>query len=248
MSTKFDNAVKRLSNKMVMSATPVPGFMIGLSGTDSIIAFIMLCEAAKTHNMVDRVCGIHYVNENRKKPTWFEEHIVPWLKAVYPEAQVLVETPLGGNYDQQRWADLHTRALNEIVVNGFGEKRLRAYEAGENYWVSGCINATEKALGKFSMLSNSVSIQPVQTFYKSEIIELCHEFEVPEIAMEMSRIPDCLCGREEIAANNIELIDEIITNRVNVFDYDANIINEVMKYINETKKANDFKNRTPFNV
>lgn len=248
MSVKFDNAVKRLSGKMVMSATPVPGFMIGLSGTDSILTFILLCEAAKTHNMVHRICGIHYVNEQRKKPTWFEEHIIPWLRGKYPEATVLVETPLGGNHDPQRWADLHLRALNEIYVNGFGETKIRAYEAGENYWISGCTNATEKALGKFSMLADSVSIQPIQTFYKHEVIQLCEEFDVPEIAMEMSRIPDCFCGREEIAANNIELIDEIITNRVNVFDYDAAIINEVMKYINETKKANDFKNRTPFSV
>lgn len=248
MIAKFNNVVERLSNKIGMSATPVPGFIVGLSGTDSIITFILLCEAARKHKMINRVCGIHYVFQQRKKPTWFEANIIPWLKEKYPEAQILVETPLGGNYDQMRWADLHLRALNSIQYNGAGECVVRALDEGKTYWVAGCINATEKYLGKYSMLSNAVSLHPILSFYKSEIMALCEEFQVPDIAMEMARIPDCFCGREEIAANNIEMIDEIITHKLDVLDYDEGTVNEVMKYIRETKKANDFKNRAPFNV
>lgn len=249
MSVKFDTLIDRLSQKVRLSANPVPGFILGLSGTDSLLAFILFNEVAKNHPyLANRIYGIHYVNENRKKPSWFEESIIPWLKETYPDSRIEVHTPLGGNYDQQRWADLHLRALNEIVVNGFGEKKVKSLEPGMNFWVSGCTNATEKALGKYSMLSSSVSIQPIQTFYKSEVLDLCKEYNVPEIALEMSQIPDCFCGREEIAAHNVRLIDDIITYRLDPSKYDPALLAEVYSYVQETKRANDFKNRTPFNV
>ncbi|MCK9532895.1 MAG: hypothetical protein M0R77_20665 [Gammaproteobacteria bacterium] len=248
MNDKFEKLIDRLSQKIRLSANPVPGFIVGLSGTDSIVTFILLYEALKRYNREDRLYGIHYVNEYRKKPSWFEKDIIPWLAETYPNTRLEVHTPLGGNFDQQRWADLHLRALNEIVVNGFGEKKLKLFDPGQNYWVSGCMNATEKALGNYSILSNSVSIQPIQTIYKGEILDICVEHNVPEIAIEMSQIPDCFCGREEIAAHNVRLIDEIITYKLDPSKYDPELLAEVYAYVQETKRANDFKNRTPFNV
>lgn len=254
MNNKFEKLIERLSQKIRLSATPVPGFILGLSGTDSLVTFILLYEAAKQHGLSHRVYGIHYVNEvperltGRKKQTWFEEHIIPWLRQHFPEARVEVQTPLGGNYDWQRWADLHLRALNKIEVNGYGEKKVVSLDTGENYWVVGCMNATEKALGKYSLISNSVSIQPIQTLYKSDILDVCAEYNIPEIAVEMSQVPDCFCGRGEIAAHNVHLIDEIISFKLDVTKYPTELLDEVYKYVQETRTSNDFKNRTPFGI
>ena len=249
MPSKFDNIVARLTNKIGMSQTPVPGFILGLSGTDSILTFILLYEAMKNHGLEHRLWGIHYVSGMRKNPSWFETDIIPWLKEKYPNAKVSVEIPLGGNQDQQRWADLHLRALNTISYDGYGGSRaIRSRELGENYWVAGCTNATEKALGTYSIMAKSVSMDPIASIYKSEVIDLCRGFGVPEVAIEMSQTPDCLCGRAEIAAHNIKLVDEIIAFKVDTRKYDPEILAEVFAYVLETKQANNFKNRTPFNV
>lgn len=248
LSTKFNTLIDRLSQKIRLSANQVPGFIIGLSGTDSLATFILLYNAMKQHNMQHRLYGIHYVNNLRKKPTWFERDIIPWMRDEFPETRIEVHTPLGGNQDQQRWADLHFRALNKIEVNGYGDLRFTSLDAGENYWVSGCMNATEKALGNYSILSNSVSMQPIQTIYKSEILDICKEHNVPDIAIEMSQIPDCLCGRDELAAANVRLIDDIITFKLDPAAHDPAILAEVYAWVQETKRQNDFKNRTPFNV
>lgn len=249
MSVKFDNIVTRLSQKITMSQTPVPGFILGLSGTDSIMTFILLYKAAQLHGMQDRVYGIHYISGMQKKPGWFEANIIPWLKENYPGARIEVQIPQGGNQDQQRWADIHLRSLNSITYDGNGGTRaIRALDAGQNYWVAGCINATEKALGKYSILSKSVSLDPLISLYKSEVIDLCREYNVPDIAIQMSELPDCLCGREEIAALNIKLIDEIITFKVDPLKYPPELLAEVYAYVQETRAANAFKNRVPFNV
>lgn len=249
MSTKFDKLIDRLSQKIRLSANAVPGFIIGLSGTDSLATFILLYHAMKQHDLQHRLYGIHYVSGMRKKPSWFESGIIPWLKETFPETQVAVEIPQGGNQDQQRWADLHLRALNTITYDGNGGARaIRSRDPGENYWVSGCMNATEKALGNYSILSNSVSIQPIQTVYKSEILDICKDYGVPDIAIEMSQIPDCLCGRDELAAANVRLIDDIITFKLNPSEHDPALLAEVYAWVQETKRQNDFKNRTPFNV
>ena len=232
-----------------MSLTPVPGFILGLSGTDSILTFILLYKAMKNHGLENRLWGIHYVSGMRKKPDWFESNIIPWLKENYPEARVSVEIPIGGNQDQQRWADLHLRALNTITYDGNGgTQAIRAHNQGENYWVAGCTNATERALGTYSIMAKSVSMDPIASMYKSEVIDVCRELGVPEIAIEMSETPDCFCGRAEIAAKNIKLVDEIISFKLDPLKYPPELLAEVYAYVQETKKANDFKNRTPFNV
>ena len=243
MIEKFHALVDRLVRKMELSQTPVPGFIIGLSGTDSLVAFLIGYEACKIRGMPERMMGVHYVNMRRRKPTWFEEGVIPWLRQRCPEATILVAEPLGGNQDQQRWADLHLRALNDID-NG----AIRSLAPGQNYWLMGSINATERLLGKYAMLATCVSLQPIQTLYKSAILKICEELGVPQIAIDNARIPDCLCGRDELAANNIELIDEILTFRVNPEDHDPDLLNQMYQYIRDLKAQNDFKTRVPFLV
>lgn len=225
---KFDNLLIRLTHKTKMSTTPLTELIIGLSGTDSIVTFIALNEVAKTEGFT--VKGIHYIDSPNAPKTLFQREAYPWLIEKYPNSQIIITTPHGGvNDDQYRWGDIHHRAL---------ENRS---------WVVSSTNATEKALGTFCIMANSASITPIITLYKSEVLEVCKEYGVPENVINRSRLPDCICGREEFAASNIELIDEVLRNNLTK-DYSADLIKKAMEYIRDTKKANDFKNRTPYNV
>jgi hypothetical protein len=243
---RFEVLAGRLAAKMRLSQTRVPGFIMGLSGTDSILAFLVTYDAAKAMGMAGRVLGIHYVQRDRRKPTWFERELVPWLRERCPDATILVETPFGGNHDQLRWADLHMRALNEVSTNSYGDAVLVPYEKGRNYWVVGCQNLTEQELGKYSAMSEKVSVAPIRKVWKSKVIEMCEALGVPAIAIEYSRLPDCLCGRDDIAANNIELIDAILTHGVKVEDHDPALLDMMFAYVRDLKKENGFKQRTPY--
>lgn len=237
---KLEAVTDRLITKMKLSQTPIPGFIMGLSGTDSMVAFHICYRALMEFGMHDRLVGIHYVNGRRKKPTWFEEGVVPWMQEAYPGAQVLVEEPLGGNQDQQRWADLHFRALNYMDDRGV------PHSLDRNYWTVGTINATEMYLGKYSILANSTSVQVIRNIWKSEIIDACNQMGVPRIAIETSMLPDCLCGRDEIAAENIHAIDAIIQHDGDRMPGDPALLCALVDYIRDTKMQNDFKLRTPF--
>lgn len=274
---KFMDRVERLSNKIRMSQTPVPGFIMGLSGTDSIVAFIMCYDAMAKHGKANRVLGIHYVNGPQqlsndyiKSHGWFIRDIIPWLRKRCPEATFRAVTPRGGNQDQQRWADLHLRALNRIeyvdhIYNGVSDsertisldvenshsdvssrERIVALDEEDTYWVVGTINATEKALGRYSLLASAVSVQPLMTMYKSDIIHACEYLGVPQIAIEKSRLPDCLCGRDELAANNVELIDDILRFKADVTAHDPQLLKKLYDYVNESQSIYGFKQRIPY--
>ena len=223
---KFDKLKQRLTNKVRMSATPVTGFVLGLSGTDSIITLILLCEVAKTEGF--RVEAYHYVHTFEKKDR-VEVELMPWLRERYEDV-VLVTTGTS-IADQQIWADLHWRA------------------ALDRTWVVSTVNATEKALGTYSIMANSASIAPITSLYKSEVLALCEELGVPEYFIKASRLPDCLCGRDEFAAENIELIDQVLRTEVHKnTTHSLDQIIKAMDYIRDTKRDNDFKSRTPYAV
>lgn len=245
---RYGLLVDRLKVKMGLSQQKVPGFIVGLSGTDSILGFLLVYDAAVLMGIGDRVLGIHYASARRRKPTWFEESIVPWLRTRCPQATVLVTEPLGGNHDQQRWADLHLRALNDVVGDDTGNVVVTPLPEGRNYWVVGCTNLTEFELGKFSALSENVSVAPLQKVWKSRVIAMCEALDVPSIAIEYSRLPDCLCGRDDLAANNIELIDAILTLDLRVRDHDPELLDLMITYVRDLKNTNGFKHRTPYNL
>lgn len=243
---RFEKLGASLAAKMGISQTPVPGFMVGLSGTDSTIVFLTLYEAALRMGMPHRVVGIHYANQHRRKPTWYEEHIVPWLRERCPLAEIQVVAPLGGNQDQQRWADLNLRALNTVEIDEDGRTVTRALENGRNYWVAGCTNLTEQELGKFSTMSRGVSLMPIGRIRKSMIIRMCRALGVPAIAIEYAQQADCLCGRDELAAQNIDLIDAILTYDIRVGEHDPELLDRMFAYVRDQKRENGFKDRIPY--
>jgi NH3-dependent NAD+ synthetase len=151
------------------------------------------------------------------------------LQRHFPDSTINVEKPRGGNIDQFRWADLH-------------------YRAAENrYWVASTVNATEKALGTYSILNKSASIMPIASIYKSEVLDLCMEYMVPHEVVRRSQIPDCICGRDEFAAENIDLIDCVLRNKI-LGDFSGDDIRKAMDYIRQKKAEGGFKDRTPYTV
>lgn len=252
--SKYQNRVDRLYEKIKLSQTPVPGFIIGLSGTDSIVAFMIAYRAMRmvSKEHAARVYGIHYMDP--LKPTSFNQFAMPWLRDKAQLATIETRNPMGANEDQFRWADLHLRALNNVELTGDGvytpEKLvIERREHGKTYWIGGTINATERALGKYSLISDSASIQLLHTLYKSDIMEICDELGVPERIMENSRLPDCACGREEIAAENIELIDDLLRYKGDIGSFpDKALLQECWEYIQECKKQYGHKKRIPYQI
>lgn len=250
ITMRLDAVADRLVHKIGMSQTPVPGFIIGLSGTDSIIAFAILSSAlARAEGKFGtpyRLCGVHYVTPGRK-PSAFQKLAMPWLAEHYPEAELIITEPLGGNQDQQRWADLQLRSVNLVQKTDAGH-RITALEEEERYWVAGTINATEHALGKHSVLANAVSIQPIRSLWKSDVMRACEELGVPQEIIDNARLPDCLCGRDEIAAQHIELIDDILRHKFDPRDHDPDLMITLMGWISDRKREGGFRQRIPYIV
>lgn len=241
---KYDGVVDRLTKKIGYSQVPVPGFVQGLSGTDSIVAFDALYSAMQNHWREERMLGVHYVDKIVNARGSFANFAIPWMREKYPKATIVIAEPLGGNFDQQRWADLHSRALYKLNDDG----TRSSLEADETYWIAGAMNATENALGKYTILANAVSIQPVRSLWKSEILEISTKIGVPERIIENSRIPDCPCGRDELAAENIELIDDILRNRYDPTQHDPVLLKKLLEYIAINREANGFRERIPYRV
>ncbi|UTU08111.1 hypothetical protein CcrC1_gp425 [Caulobacter phage C1] len=241
---KYDGVVDRLSKKIGYSQSRVPGFIIGLSGTDSIVAFDALYSAMQNHWREERMLGIHYVDRVDKSNGSFDTIAIPWMREKYPKATFLVAEPLGGNHDQQRWADLHSRALHTFHADG-GRSPL---PPEETYWIAGAMNATEAALGKYTILANAVSIQPIRSLWKAEVLEISEKLGVPAKIIANSRIPDCLCGRDDLAAENIELIDDILRARYDPTQHDVVLLKKLLEYVRINQEDNGFRTRIPYRV
>lgn len=236
--TKYEARLSRLATKMALSQTPIPGIMMGLSGTDSILAFVLCYDALESIGKQHRLEGVHYV-AHPDREAWFARDIFPWLKERCPHARLDAVQALGGrpyaSADKARWADLFLRASS-------------SEEEGKTFWVSGTMNATEKALGKYCILQKAVSLQPISTLYKSDVLELCAELGVPAIAIQNSQVPDCMCGREEFAAENIRLIDDVLRSKIDGKGYTLDQLERAHKYVRECRDLYDFKKRTPYEI
>jgi len=244
---RIDGVVDRLVHKMEMSQTPVPGFIVGLSGTDSLVALEVLHKGLERLGMPERLYCIHYVGAN-KRPGAFLREAMPWVRQRYPKARLEIAEPLGGNHDPQRWADLQLRAYNDIDLDRDARLQVAARGPGDTYWVSGTVNATEHALGKHSIGANAVSLQPIRSLWKTDVMLACAAIGVPQIIIDNARLPDCLCGRDEIAAQHIELIDDILRHRIDLRAHDAELMMTLMQWVADRKREGGFRARIPYIV
>lgn len=238
---KFEKIIERFAYKIENSVTPIPGFIVGLSGTDSLVAYLATMMAIEEVGRDIPLLGIHYVDPD-KREGWFAREIIPLINhptVTHGKCEAIIAVAPGGHYDQTRWADLHMRARADGPYH-------RDHDA-QTYWVVGTINATEHKLGKYSVLANTASIQPIRTLWKSEILEICKFLTIPDVAMEYSRLPDCLCGREEFAAENIELIDAVLKSDPKLFDnWNMTQVQKAYEYIRECKCNFGWKARMPY--
>lgn len=210
----FDALVSWVHDELIVKRQ-APGIVVGLSGTDSIITFLICAKAFEKAGKPGRVAGIHYgkqlpatdMPDADPQAFWFQSTLIPWLKEQAPQATILIDDSINERMDGQRWGALLDWSMIEDPETG----RLRP--AGENYWVAGTRNATEETLRTYSNVSMAASIQPISGLWKSEVLHLCHHLGVPEEAMAQSCTMDCACGRFELPALHIPYVDALLMTR-----------------------------------
>lgn len=238
----------------------MPGAIVGISGTDSILAFLACAHAFAALGKADRVLGVHYgapfppadktpeqiekilsVNPSYR---WVARSIVPWLQEKALGAQVVVDDSIDFTDDYARWATLMRSSLS-------GASRTEMLDADNCYWVVGTRNATEQALGTYSNISGAVSVQPLLNLYKSDILKICVGLGVPQLAIDKSRQVDCDCGRYDLAADHIDEVDMLIklhAGQIGAGDIvmDAQLREKLEAFIDQQCDYAGFKRQIPY--
>lgn len=246
--------------KDLIVSKKMPGAIVGISGTDSILAFLICARAFAELGKADRVLGVHYgapfppadktpeqlekilsVNPSYR---WVARSIVPWLRDKAPGAIVTVDDSIDFTDDHQRWASLMRSALS-------GASRTEMLDAANCYWVVGTRNATEQALGTYSNISGAVSLQPLIGLYKSDILKICAGLGVPQLAIDKSRQVDCDCGRYDLAADHIDEVDLLIKLRAGevaaeAVNIDADLREKLEAFIDQQCDYAGFKTQIPY--
>lgn len=239
-----------------------PGFVVGISGTDSLLAFLACARAMAALGKGDRVLGIHYgavfppadksaeevarivgINPSYR---WVARSIVPWLQAQAPEARVVTDDSIDYTDDHARWAALFRASLHGVL-------RTEQLGEGQGYWVVGTRNATEQALGTYSNLSGAASLQPLVHLWKSEVLQLCSTLNVPQLAIDKSRQVDCDCGRYDLAADHIDEVDAILMVRAGQLDQHwlhenmpAELLTKLQAFVEQQIAYAAFKREIPY--
>ena len=241
-----------------------PGVILGISGTDSILSFLLCAEAFRRAGRGNRVLGVHYgtpyplvgktaedliklqkmIETTSPSLMWVPRILLPWLKERCPEAELTVDNVVPGRSDHSRWADISERALN-------GAHPKEPLNPEGTYWICGTRNRTEDVLCTYSNLSCAAVLQPLVHLWKSDVLRLCRELGVPGIALEKSRQVDCDCGRFDLAAGHIEEVDLLLQYTEGVPGTDTSSIpedlqNDLMAFINEQRRYAGFKKRIPY--
>ena len=250
----FEKLVRDLHN-LCFEEHDAPGLMVGLSGTDSIVAFIMCYRALELENKGHRLTGVHfapsedylYDHPEAEVHTWFEKNVIPWLQSQCPKATINVDSSIDWRCDGLRWG----RLLDLSVVHEAANRKLRAPE--EQFWVVGTKNATEDALRMYSNASQMVSIQPLSSLYKSYVLDIAKALNCPQIALDKSRETDCICGRDSFYSDNIKDIDTYLTNRDDWFLDEPKSTGDakfdiIAKEVWKREKAGSFKIELPYSI
>lgn len=245
----------------IVKRQSAPGLIIGVSGTDSLLAFLASYRALKLLGKEDRLLGLHFCAKDETAAyqnapahngiicaktdfNWVARDIYPWLAKATPKATLEISHAEGFDDDDIRWGRLFSRAVNDTAHN---------HSLGNNhYFTVGTRNATEDYLGTYSQISKAVSMQPLVHLYKSEVLQICEALGVPQIALDKSREVDCDCGRFDTAANYLEEVDHYIMTRKGEIDktyiknWDTETRASVMEYVLEEKERNSFRELTPY--
>lgn len=246
----FDALVEWFYTMLVQKKAP--GFLVGLSGTDSLVTFLAAAKACEKAGKPGRAFGVHfapsedflYDHPEAEAHLWFSEQIIPWVKKQVPGAQVIVNTSVDWRYDGLRWGYL----MDLSVV--FNDKKRVMRLPEDQYWVVGTRNRTEDVLLNYSNASMAASLQPIIHLWKSEVLGLSEHLGVPKVAVDKSCETDCICGREALAANHIQEVDELLQARseenVKKFSIPSKLHQQLNKFIDAQLSKNHFKKNIPY--
>ena len=249
---KFHQVVQWLVDEILIART-APGLIIGLSGTDSIVAFLAAYRALDRMNKADRLLGVHFAPSEdfladypeAEKHTWFVNDIVPWLRKMAPHAKIEVNSDIDWRFDGLRWGK-----LADMSVMYMSDRKMRPSE--DKFWILGTRNRTEDRLYNYSIASTIASVQPLIKLYKSEILDICEWLEVPQLVIKKSCEEDCICGREELRAHFGRELDIILNaNATSLANPDYLNLNPVIRrklqeYISERLSKGFFKTQIPY--
>jgi NH3-dependent NAD+ synthetase len=209
------NALVRWFHDEMIVHRGAPGFLIGLSGTVSVVTFLAASKAFEDAGRPDRVLGVHfapsedflYDHPEAEVHLWFSNEVVPWLRKEAKGAKIIVDTSIDWRHDGLRWGSL----MDLSVVSNEKVRMMRPPE--EQYWVVGTRNLTEDVLLNYSNASTVASLQPLIHLWKSEILQISDYLDVPKIAIAKSCETDCICGRLRLPAQHIREVDMLLMAR-----------------------------------
>ena len=229
-----------------------PGFLVGLSGTDSLVTFLAAAKACEKAGKPNRVLGVHfapsedfiYDHPEAETHLWFFDTIIPWLRKQVPAAEIIVDTSIDWRCDGQRWGYL----MDLSVVTYTRKRMMRLPE--DQYWVVGTRNRTEDFLMNYSNASMAVSLQPIIHLWKSEILKLSEYLEVPQLAIDKSCETDCICGRMALPARHIPEVDMLLmaaSGELFLTDQIPQDLRQILtKYIDAQMAKAQFKKKLPY--
>jgi len=151
-----------------------PGLVVSLSGTDSMLTFVLCAMALEKlgRDPHQDLIGIHFRTERDEDnwpPTgWLSKYgcVQVWQQPKYEDQAA----------DIKRWERIQSFAIE----NG-------------RPWIVGSRNATEAAIGDFSIASNCCSLFPIVGLYKTEVLNICHLLGLPLVEINRSLNPDPDC-------------------------------------------------------
>jgi len=167
----LDKAFHNLVSWVAETVKDAPGLVVGLSGTDSALAY-SLCSKGLELAGRDRnsLMGIHYGDEYD-----FEDYFKQYgmVQVVNLPDNKFLET------DSYRWAAIQTYAMEH------------------RSWIVGTRNKTEYLLGDYSNASLVAVMQPLSALWKSEVLALCEQVGMPKemIAASCLGDPKCYCHK-----------------------------------------------------
>lgn len=233
-----------------------PGVLVGLSGTDSLVAFLAAYRAYERAGRGDHVMGIHFAPSEdflydypeAEAHLWFSREILPWLAAEAPKAAIRVDTSIDWRFDGLRWG-----MLADIASVDWQDERRRMRPSDQKFWVCGTRNRSEELLYNYSNASLLASLQPLVKLWKSEILTLASHLGVPQLAVSKSCETDCLCGRDWLRANHPKELDLVLMSSVGLLDQQyvvshvsPDLFTQLAAYVDLRIAKGSFKRRIPY--
>ncbi len=248
----FESIVKWIEKEAVEQHAP--GLIVGISGTDSILTYLVCAKAFENLGKPSAVLGVNFEHSGAKPKkgipcissefNWVSRDIFPWLKQKAPLAQLELDDTIPVSDDNKRWGNLFSRAVRDTARGSELTSRF--------YFPVGTRNATEEHLGAYTQISKAVSMLPLVDLFKSEVLEICEYLGVPQIAIDKSREIDCDCGRFDIQANHMRELDLVIMAKTGVLDktylrtIPPKLLRDVVAFYVEERVLNEFRHKTPY--